>query len=365
VSPMIFRQLFDRDSCTYTYLLGCERTRQAALIDPVRDLVDRDMQLLVELDLTLAYTLETHVHADHITASGLLRQRLGSKSVLSARGGAPCVDVAIEHGETVEFGDVCIEARATPGHTDGCTSYYVAEQDMLFSGDALFVRGCGRTDFQQGDPATLYRSIHEQVFSLPDHTHIYPGHDYKGRTVTTVAEEKAHNPRLGGGRTVEEFAVIMGDLKLAPPKHLAVAVPANQRCGLELPPSAGEAISGWAPIVRSGEGVPEVAPSWVAAHGAEVHLVDVREPGEYTGELGHIAGTELVPLKTVAEAAASWAPDAPVVVLCKSGGRSGKAAALLESLHFQRVASMAGGMLAWHEAGLPVQGVATVAATCG
>lgn len=236
---MLFRQLFDRESCTYTYLLADESTREAVLIDPVRELIDRDMQTLDELGLTLRYTLETHVHADHVTASGLLRQKLGSKSVLSARGGAPCVDVAAEHGDVITVGCHRIEVRATPGHTDTCTSYHVPDLGAIFTGDALLIRGCGRTDFQQGSPETLYRSIHEQVFTLPDATRVYPGHDYKGRTVSTVGEEKAHNPRLGGGRTVEQFAKIMDNLNLAPPKKLHEAVPANQRCGLPLP-VAGE-----------------------------------------------------------------------------------------------------------------------------
>jgi sulfur dioxygenase len=363
---MIFRQLFDRDSCTYTYLLGCERTREAILIDPVKDLVDRDVQVLTELDLTLKYTLETHVHADHITASGLLRQRLGSQSVLSARGGAPCVDIAIEDGQTLQFGDCSIEARATPGHTNGCTSYYVADEDMIFTGDALFVRGCGRTDFQQGDPATLYASIHGKVFSLPDDTKIYPGHDYKGRTVTTVAEEKAFNPRLGGGRTVEQFAEIMEGLNLAPPKKLAVAVPANLQCGLERPASSGSSTA-WAPVVRSGEGVPEVTTAWLGANAHTVRIIDVRQPAEFNDELGHIAGAELVPLADLANAAADWPKDAPIVTVCKSGGRSGNGAALLESMHFQRVGSMAGGMLKWNADGLPTEGAGgeTAPAACG
>ena len=349
---MIFRQLFDRESCTYTYLLADAGTREAVLIDPVRELIDRDVQLLQDLDLTLVYTLETHVHADHVTASGLLRQRLGSRSVLSARGGAPCVDVAVEDGDVIQFGRHRIEARATPGHTDGCTSYYVPDLAAIFTGDALFIRGCGRTDFQQGSPQTLYRSIHDQVFTLPDATSVYPGHDYKGRTVSTVGEEKAHNPRLGGGRTLAEFAAIMDNLNLAPPTKLHEAVPANQRCGLPLPVVGDDAVrnTGWAPIIRSQEGVPEVTVAWVAASASAVRLVDVREPAEWTGPLGHIASAERVPLATLSTALQDADRMQPIVVLCRSGGRSGTAALLLESMGFARVASMAGGMTAWNEA---------------
>ena len=369
---MIFRQLFDRESCTYTYLLADEQTREAILIDPVRELIDRDMQILAELDLTLLYTLETHVHADHVTASGLLRQKLDSKSVLSARGGAPCVDVAVNDGDTITFGKHTIEVRATPGHTDGCTSYYVPDLEAIFTGDALFIRGCGRTDFQQGSPETLYRSIHDKVFTLPDATKVYPGHDYKGRTVSTVGEEKAFNPRLGDGKSLAEFSAIMDNLNLAPPKKLHEAVPANQRCGLPLPVEGEGAvrITGWAPIIRNTDGVPEVTVAWVAANASSFRLVDVREQHEWDGPLGHIASAELVPLKTVANALGDADRMEPIVVLCKSGGRSGKAALLLESMGFAKVASMAGGMTTWNDSSLPLAAPSAkdaddAPATCG
>jgi len=342
---MIFRQLFDRESCTYTYLLGDEKTREAALIDPVRELADRDVQILSELGLKLKYTLETHVHADHVTASGALRKRLGSKSVLSAHAGADCADVTVAHGDAIEFGSVRLEVRETPGHTNTCVSYYVPDEDMIFTGDALMIRGCGRTDFQQGSSETLYASVHEQVFSLPEHTRIYPGHDYKGRTQTTVAEEKVHNPRLGGGNTVAQFTEIMNNLNLSQPAKIAVAVPANQHCGL---PFEGK-VSGWAPVVRSSIGVPEVTIDWVHSfQNEDIRIIDVREPEEWSGELGHIEGAELVPLATLGKAAADWSRAEPVAVVCRSGGRSGTGALLLESMGFMRVASMAGGMLDWN-----------------
>lgn len=348
---MLFRQLFDRESCTYTYLLADTDSGEAVLIDPVRELVERDVQLLAELGLTLKYTLETHVHADHITASGLLRQRLGSQSVLSDRGGAPCVDIAAKDGDTVAFGPHTIECRATPGHTDGCMSYYVPDADAVFTGDTLFIRGCGRTDFQQGDAATLYSSVHSQLFSLDDATKVYPGHDYQGRTVSTIGEEKRFNPRLGG-TSEAEFVDIMGKLHLAPPKKLKEAVPANQRCGLDLPEIKPSTVA-WGPVVRSHEGIPEVDPAWVVARFGQVRLIDVREPAEFTGELGHVADAELVPLATLSAAAQSWDRGAPLVTICKSGGRSGVAAARLESMGFQRVASMHGGMMLWNDEGRP------------
>jgi len=228
---MIFRQLFDADTSTYTYLLGDETSRSAVLIDTVREQAERDLQLLAELGLELRYILETHVHADHVTGAAVLRAQTGARTVVSRHGGAPCADVQVDQGDRISFGDRFLEVRATPGHTDGCLTYVLDDQTMAFTGDALLIRGCGRTDFQQGDPERLWRSIHEQVFTLPDGCALYPGHDYKGRTVTSVAEEKRHNPRLGGARTLEEFVTIMKGLGLPPPKRIAEAVPANQNCG--------------------------------------------------------------------------------------------------------------------------------------
>lgn len=228
---MLFRQLFDRETSTYTYLLGDEGTGRALLIDPVAENVERDLALLGELDLLLTYVLETHVHADHVTAAATLRQRTGCKTVVSAYAGAPCADVAVKDGDVIEMGEVALEVRATPGHTAGCVTYVTADHTMAFTGDALMIRGCGRTDFQQGDAVRLYRSVHEKIFTLPDDCRVYPGHDYRGQLVSTVGEEKQFNPRLGRGRTVSEFVAIMQALDLPKPKRIDEAVPANQRCG--------------------------------------------------------------------------------------------------------------------------------------
>jgi sulfur dioxygenase len=230
--PMIFRQLFDADSCTYTYLLADEATREALLIDPVREQVERDLEFIAELDLKLVWVLETHVHADHVTGAGVLRERSGARTALSWQGGAACADRQLRHGDRVAFGARQLEVRATPGHTDSCVSYVLDDRSLAFTGDSLLIRGCGRTDFQQGDPGRLWRSVHEQIFALPDDCLLYPAHDYRGRSVTTVAEEKRHNPRLGQGRTEQEFVAIMNALGLAPPKRIAEAVPANRNCGL-------------------------------------------------------------------------------------------------------------------------------------
>jgi sulfur dioxygenase len=232
---MIFRQLFDPVSSTYTYLLGDPQTGQALLIDPVLEQVDSYLALLESLSLKLVYTLETHVHADHVTAASFLRERLGSRSVVKADAGAACADIPVEDGQMITLGSIQLEVRSTPGHTFGCVSYVM--EDRVFTGDTLLIGGCGRTDFQQGSSHTLYQSVTQRLFTLPPDTLVYPGHDYKGRTVSTIGEERAINARLGGGKTEEEFVEIMANLKLSYPKQIDRALPANLACGrIEAPP---------------------------------------------------------------------------------------------------------------------------------
>ncbi|MBW2415804.1 MAG: MBL fold metallo-hydrolase [Deltaproteobacteria bacterium] len=228
---MLFRQLFDPETSTYTYLLADEATREAVLIDTVLEQFDRDGTLLAELGLTLRYTLETHVHADHVTASARFRDTSGSRVVVAASAGVGNADVQIEDGGSLRFGTHELEARLTPGHTEGCVTFVCAREGMAFTGDALLIRGCGRTDFQQGDAGALFRSVRERIFALPADTLLFPGHDYKGRTVTTVEEERRFNPRLGLDRSESEFEKIMAALDLAYPKRIDVAVPANLKCG--------------------------------------------------------------------------------------------------------------------------------------
>jgi glyoxylase-like metal-dependent hydrolase (beta-lactamase superfamily II) len=234
---MIFRQLFDPETATYTYLLADERTREAVLVDTVLEQLDRDSTLLRELDLELVYTLETHVHADHVTASGRLRETLGSKVGVGVRANVENADRVLADGESVEFGGCRLETRQTPGHTEGCVTFVCHAAGLALTGDALLIRGCGRTDFQQGDARTLFRSVRDRILSLPDETLLYPGHDYRGHTVTTVREENRFNPRLGLARSEAEFVEIMHGLKLAYPKRMDRAVPANLVSGL-LPASA-------------------------------------------------------------------------------------------------------------------------------
>ena len=346
---MLFRQLFDPDTSTYTYLLADAETRQAILIDPVKEQVDRDVQVIEELGLKLVATVETHVHADHVTGAWALKQRTGSDIVYPASSGADGADRYLDEGDRLAFGHHEIIARRTPGHTGGCTTYVTQDLKMAFTGDALLIRGAGRTDFQQGDARTLYRSVWDQILSLPDDTRLYPGHDYKGRTVSTVAEEVRHNPRLGFRKTEDDFVDIMENLNLSYPRHIDRALPANLALGRERgDPEGAPEQDLFEALQRSAGGVRHVTPDWVKSHAGAFRVIDVRQPDEYTGPLGHLSDAELVPLATLADAARTWDKDGPLVMICRSSGRSDRAARALETAGFTRVASMVGGMQAWN-----------------
>jgi sulfur dioxygenase len=230
---MIFRQLFEPQASAYTYLIACEETGQAALIDPVIETVDRDLGVIRDLGLTLACTIETHIHADHVTGAGRLRALSGSKAGFPAMSGADCIDFTITEGEPIAIGGLRLRPLYTPGHTDDHHCYVLESHDAarVFTGDALLIEGCGRTDFQNGDAATLYRSVHDKIFGLGEDTLVYPAHDYNQRHVSSVGQERARNPRLGAGRSVDEFVAIMGALNLPRPKKMDLAVPANRACG--------------------------------------------------------------------------------------------------------------------------------------
>ena len=226
---MIFRQLFEPLSSTYTYLLGCEETGQALLIDPVIVAIDRDLQQISDLGLKLAWAVDTHIHADHITAALELKQKVGSKIAAPAFDRLPCADVGIDEGKPFQLGGITLDPLHTPGHTAGHFAYRLG--DRVFTGDALLIEGCGRTDFQGGDADELYKSVTEKLFSLPDDTLVYPAHDYKDRRVSCIAQEKKLNPRLGEQKTPDEFRQIMAKLDLPYPKFIDFAVPGNQQCG--------------------------------------------------------------------------------------------------------------------------------------
>lgn len=238
---MIFRQLHEADSSSYTYLLGCERTRKAALIDPVLDTLERDLQVLQELDLTLQYSIDTHMHADHLTGAVALRDRTGCQIVYPGVETPPCADIGVQEGEPLSFGDIELHPLHTPGHTSHSFCYLLDDgtHQMVFTGDTLLIEGCGRTDFQSGDPVALYRSIHEKLFTLPDETLVYPGHDYDSRFVSSIAQEKARNPRLGKGMSLEQFVELMNGMDLPYPRRIDFAVPGNAECGV-CPPNVPE-----------------------------------------------------------------------------------------------------------------------------
>ncbi|KAI4320687.1 hypothetical protein MLD38_034141 [Melastoma candidum] len=238
-SHLLFRQLFEKDSSTYTYLLAdvTHPDKPAVLIDPVDKTVDRDLSVVRELGLKLVYAMNTHVHADHVTGTGLIKTKVPDvKSVISRASGAKA-DVLIEPGDKIAFGDLFLEARPTPGHTLGCVTYVTGDGPaqpyprMAFTGDAVLIRGCGRTDFQGGSSEQLYESVHSQIFTLPKETLIYPAHDYKGFTVSTVGEEMLYNPRLT--KDMDKFKDIMANLNLPYPKMIDVAVPSNMVCGFQ------------------------------------------------------------------------------------------------------------------------------------
>lgn len=356
VSGVIFRQLFDPQSSTYTYLLADSATLQGVLIDPVFEQARRDAALVAELGVKLLWTLETHVHADHVTGAWLLRRRLCSKIALGAKTGASGADRLLAHGERIQFGRRHLLALETPGHTAGCLAYVLDDESMVFSGDALLLRGCGRTDFQEGDARTLYRSVRERLFALPGTCLVYPAHDYRGLTCSSIAEERRFNPRLGDAVLEEDFLGYMAHLGLPHPKMMAVAVPANLRCGRPEREAALEDEPDWAPLVFTFAGIWELEPQWLEENLERVQVVDVREPHEFEGPLGHIPGAKLIPLGALEQRAQELEGGKPVVTVCRSGARSAQASVLLRRHGIRETANLAGGMLRWRAQGYRVEG---------
>lgn len=350
---MLIRQLFDATSSTYTYLLADEASRQAVLVDPVFEQFGRDAALVRELDLNLVATLETHVHADHVTGAWLHKEAHGSRIVAGLRTGVNAADVLVDAGDHVAFGTHALEVRPTPGHTNGCVTYVMHDRSMAFTGDALLIRGTGRTDFQEGSAKALYHSIVEQIFTLPDACALYPAHDYAGRTLTTVAEEKAFNARVGGEANERDFTLFMENLHLPHPKRIDVAVPANLRCGR---PEASDfpRPATWGPVRITYAGVAEIEPNWVAENASRLTLVDVRELDERTGPEGHVEGSLHVPLGSLKARLAELPEDRPIVTICRSGKRSAQATVILRENGRPNAANLAGGMLRWNALGLPV-----------
>jgi sulfur dioxygenase len=349
---IIFYQLYESQSSTYTYLLGDPETKSAVLIDPVIEKVDRDLKLLSELGLRLEYVLDTHVHADHISSAGELRKRTGAKTAAGAAAQIPCIDIHLQDGQSLELGKLKIKAIATPGHTGACMSFLI--RDMVFTGDSLMIRGTGRTDFQQGSSDKLFDSIREKIFNLPDETKIFPAHDYQGLPYTTVGLEKKFNARLSLEKDKGQFEKTMSELNLPHPKKINEALPANLACG-NIQNTQNTLEASMIKIPNS-DGIPEVSAEDVKKEIAQARIIDVRGSDEFTGELGHIDGARLVTLGApLTEFLSKENRDDSFIFVCKSGGRSGKATAESLRLGYKNTASMKGGMLAWNEKKFPIQ----------
>ncbi len=353
---LIFRQLVDPPSSTYTYLLADSRTSEAILIDPVFEQARRDAALICELNLRLLCTLETHCHADHVTGAWMLKREFASQIAVSKACGAEGADRHLSHGDRIDFGSRHLRVRATPGHTNGCVTYVLDDDSMAFTGDCLLVRGSGRTDFQQGDPRSMYQSVHTQIFTLPQDCLLYPAHDYRGLTVTSVREERRFNPRLGGEIGEEDFIGYMSNLNLPHPRQISVAVPANLNCGRPENEDASPATPAWAPLTYTFAGIWEIQPQSLEETDGNVQVIDVREPGEFTGSLGRIKSATLIPLGELVRRMDEIDRVRPVVAVCRSGARSAQAVVILQKAGFTDVANLSGGMLRWRAEGHPVLG---------
>lgn len=344
MKDILFYQLFESQSSTYTYLIADMETKEAAIIDPVWETVDRDLKLIRELGLYLMYILETHIHADHITGASEIRKNTMAQTAVSALTEIDCVDILLEDGRVLPLGNKNIKAIATPGHTNACMSFLF--EGMVFTGDSLLIRGTGRTDFQEGSSSKLYDSIIQKLFSLPDETKVYPAHDYKGLTSTTIGLEKKLNPRIGGNRSKEEFQKIMEELQFTTPKKMHLALPANTGCGsLEIVRTMNP---------QSISGIPTVLNEDVFKKIGNVKIIDVRSPEEFHGELGHIRTSQLVTLGAdLTKYLEAGDRFEEIIFVCRSGKRSKQATEESIRLGYKFTSNMAGGMVNWNEKYLP------------
>ena len=358
---MLFKQLFDKDTWTYSYLIADPISKDAILIDPVNTHIDEYIELLEAHRLRLKYSLETHVHADHITASGLLRQRLGAKTGVSGLCGAESADIQIQDGDIFKFADdQQIRVIATPGHTRGSISFLW--RDRLFTGDSLLIGGCGRTDFQGGDAGALYDCITQRLFTLADETLVYPGHDYQQRWVSCIMQERTTNPRLAN-KSREQFIEIMSNLNLPKPRLIDEAIPANRYCGLDenerqdaiahkhetLPIRAITKTEDLVAAAKQHIIEIDVAKSKQLLSEGHIVLIDTREESEYAE--GHINSALPLP-RGLLEFKIGNIPELAdkskaVLIYCRLGNRSALAAQTLQQLGYTNVLSMAGGFEAW------------------
>jgi glyoxylase-like metal-dependent hydrolase (beta-lactamase superfamily II)/rhodanese-related sulfurtransferase len=343
---MIFRQLFDSVSCTYSYLLASRRGGEALIIDPVLEKVDRYLQLIRELDLRLVKAVDTHLHADHITGLGALRDRTHCVTVMGEQSGVDVVSMRLSDGDKLRIEGVCLDVIYTPGHTDDSYSFHL--HDRVFTGDTLLIRGTGRTDFQNGDPRAQYESIFNRLLKLPDETLVFPAHDYKGDTVSTIGEERACNPRLQV-KSVDEYVALMNGLNLPNPKMMDVAVPANMRVGLAQQEIARR---GWALSAQEA----------MALHAAgEIAIVDLRERGERDRH-GRIPGAVHAPYGDLVENISpggvlhelAHGAGRRLVFFCAFGERSAMAVQAAQDAGLATARHIEGGMAAWKTAAGPV-----------
>jgi sulfur dioxygenase len=344
---MLWKEL-NRGKCK-TYLIACERTHVAALIDPLRDYMDRYLALLAYHGLRLAIVIDTHTHADHRTASFDLHELTGAEVVMHREAPAPRVDRHVNDGDTLFLGELALEIIATPGHTPDSISIHV--DGVVFTGDTLLIRGTGRADFAGGDAGAQYNSITRKLFALPDETIVLPAHDYRGNTESTIGAEKRLNPRLAG-KSRDDYIRLMDNLGLPLPTQIQEVLQPNQT-------ALDDDALNFPSLAQLNE-VRQLTPRDVQALGSGPDgpvIVDVREPGEYTGQLGHITGSRLIPLRDLARHVDELEPfkQRPLVAVCRSGVRSTTAAAILTSMGFEQVYNLRGGMLAWNDAGLPVE----------
>jgi sulfur dioxygenase len=344
---MLLKEL-NRGKCK-TYLVACERDRVAALIDPVRDHIERYLAMLAYLQLKLQALIDTHTHADHRTGCFELGDLTGATVLMHRDAPAPRVDRHVSDGDTLALGRLTLRFLATPGHTPDGISIVV--DDTVFTGDTLLIRGTGRADFAGGDAAAQYDSIVTKLFALPDHTVVLPAHDYRGNAASTIGEERRLNPRLAG-QTRESYVALMAALQLPLPDRIQEVLQSNQSAldddALSFPSLAQ---------LNEVRQIPPRALSDMLARQPPPLVIDVREDNEFRGNLGHIAGARLIPLRTLASEAAGLDPgkECRIVVVCRSGVRSSTAAAILTSLGFDDVSNLKGGMLAWNDAQLPVE----------
>ena len=344
---MLFHEL-NRGKCK-TYLLACQSTHQAALIDPLREKVDRYLAVLAYYGSKLELVIDTHTHADHRTGAWDLRDLTGARVVMHRRAPVPHIDIHVDDGQCLKLGAIELQVLATPGHTPDGVSLYVA--DRVFTGDTLLIHGTGRADFAGGDPGAQYDAITQKLFALPDDTLVFPAHDYRGHTQSTIGEEKRSNPRIAGHNR-ESYIALMNNLGLPLPDKIQESLQANQ--------SAIEDESVHFPGLAQLNQVRQLGAREVSARLAgavKPLLLDVREADEFNGELGHIFGSVLVPLKELSERAAEFAAykEKEVIVICRAGVRSATAAAMLTGLGFEHVSNLKGGMLDWNDARLPVE----------